>query len=72
MRGLGLHASKPAPDAPPASALELSPYAGGVDSVFEELTIVEIADWNLYMERIVQGGVCCDIDLVKVESKLTL
>jgi hypothetical protein len=72
MRGLGLHGSKEASDAPATSTVYLSPHAGGVDSVFEELPTVEIADRDLDMERIVQGGVCRDINLVKLELKLAL
>jgi hypothetical protein len=72
MRGGGLRGSVPASDAPPTPALELSPKTDGVDSVFEELPTVEIADRDLDMERIVQGGVCHDIYLVKLEPKLVL
>jgi hypothetical protein len=52
--------------------VELSSHQGRVDSILEELPTVEIADWDLCMERSIQGGICDDIDLVKLEAKLRL
>jgi hypothetical protein len=45
---------------------------GSVDSEFEELPTVEITNRDLCMERLIQGGVCGDINLIKREAKLML